>query len=180
MKGIGFVNVRRFVLEKHGEEALAKVMARLSVSDRSELASAVAVGWYPVAMFGRMLRAVDAVCGRGDLKLARALGAYAAECDFHRALRTFIRVLSPDYLFKMHQRLWQHFQSAGRWESTRDGPHEATLTLHDYVVDEAVCIELAGYCARMVEFTGATDVTFEHPSCRARGGATCTFRVRWR
>ena len=32
-----------------------------------------------------------------------------------------------------------------------------TLTLHDYAVDEVLCIELAGYCGRMIELTGATN-----------------------
>ena len=180
MKGISFVNVRKFVLEEHGAAKLEEVMALLRPTDRSELASAVAVGWYDTPMFCRLLRAVDDVCGNGDLRLVPRLGAYQAEHDFPRTLRALMRVVSPESLFTMHHRLWRHFQSGGAWEMTHLGPTEMTSILRDFVVDEAICLDLVGYCTRWLEFTGAHNVLIEHPSCRARGGATCTFRASWR
>lgn len=178
MKGIGFVNVRNYVLEVHGSERWEEVLKTLSRSDRHEVEAAVAVGWYDVVHFAQLLRSIDQVCGRGDLRLLEKVGAYEAEQDFNRVLRVFLRVLSPAYIFKAEARLWSHFQDTGTWNSVRvDGGVNATL--QGWAVDAALCRELSGYLVKVVEFTGGRNVSVEHNTCRALGDSRCVFEYRW-
>lgn len=178
MKGIGFVNVRNYVLETHGADRWDEVLRTLSKGIRHEVEAAVAVGWYDVAHFAELLRSVDEVCGRGDLRLLEKVGYYEAEQDFNRVLRVFLRVLSPGYIFKAEARLWSHFQDSGTWHSVRvDGGVDATLV--GWAVDAALCRELSGYLVKVVEFTGGRNVSVEHNTCRALGDARCVFEYRW-
>jgi hypothetical protein len=179
MKGIGVANVQSYVQTKHSAAKWAEVLAQLTEEDEGIVASAVAVGWYDVLLFARLLRVVDKVCGRGDLQLLDKVGKFEAEQDLNRVLRVFLRVLSPLQIFSVQGRLWSHFQDSGKWESHRV-PNGVDGTLTGWAVDEALCQELSGYLIRLMELTGGKDVRVLHGSCRARGSDKCIFQYRWR
>lgn len=178
MKGIGFDNVHNYVREKHGELAWRRVLEQLSPENREEVTAAIAIGWYDVQHFAALLRAVDQVCGQGDLKLLREVGRAEAEQDLNRVLRLFLRVLTPNQIFKVESRLWSHFQSHGTWKSVKV-PGGVDATLRDWEVDAALCEELAGYLVRLVEFTGGKTPSVHHNICRAKGHDRCVFEYRF-
>jgi hypothetical protein len=178
MKGIGFANVQAFVVERFGAADWQHVRNALSARDATELAAVVAVGWYDVQLFARLLRAVDATLGGGDLQLLHQVGIYEAERDFNRALRLLLRVVSPMQVFRLERRLWTHFQDSGTW-SFVEMPSGMRCTLADWAVDQALCIELGAYIARLFEFTGGKNVRVAHAGCRATGSAQCIFDVSW-
>lgn len=178
MKGIGFTNARAFVIEKFGAVTYDVVLEQVSASDRMDIEAVVPVGWYDVYLFGRLLHTIDRICGDGDLKLLKSVGAFEAEHDFNRAVRMLLRVTSPEYVFKTHKRLWSHFQKTGEW-TIESQPMGMKGILTDWAVDLALCTELSGYLARLLEFTGGRNVAVEHPVCRARDGENCTFKFRW-
>src|ERR1043165_6427188 len=115
MKGIGFDNARRYVLERHGEDTWSRVLEQLGPEDRTQIEAAVPVGWYDVYLYARVLRAVDARCGAGDLRLLSLVGAFGAERDWNRTLRLLLRVLNPEAIVNAQRRLWSHFHDAGSW-----------------------------------------------------------------
>lgn len=179
MKGIGFANVHCYVRTRHSDAKWAEVLAKLEEEDARIVASTVAVGWYDVMLFARLLRVIDEVCGRGDLQLMGDVGKFEADQDLNRVLRVFMRVLSPLQILRVEGRLWSHFQASGKWESHRvANGMDATLT--DWAVDQALCQELAGYLVRLMELTGAKDVRVLHATCRAKGSEKCVFQYRWR
>lgn len=180
MKGVGIVNVRAYVETLHGRHYWEDVLTLTASEDRPVLESAVGVGWYDVTLFARLLRAVDTVCGHGDLSLLGEIGEFEASQDFNRVLRVFLRVLTPMQIFKAEGRIWRQFQDAGSWHTVpAKGGNGMDATLCDWVVDEALCVELAGYLKRLVEFTGGRYVSVGHDECRARGAERCIFRYRW-
>ncbi len=178
MKGIGFVNVRQYVLKVFGAGHWERVLTKLDVSDRAVVASVVALGWYDVQLFARLLRTVDVVCGYGDLGALKAVGRFEAEQDFNRAVRMLLRVVSPASIFTGHARLWTHFQDSGKWTIEKRQLSMA-CTLSGWAKDSALCTELSGYLERMVEFTGGQNVHVSHNSCRATGATDCVFVFRW-
>jgi hypothetical protein len=179
MKGIGFANVHSYVRAQHSEAKWAQVLAELGKEDARIVAATVAVGWYDVLLFARLLRAVDKICGRGDLQLLDEVGKFEAEQDLNRVLRVFLRVLSPLQIFRVEGRLWSHFQDSGKWE-IHHVPNGVDAALKGWAVDEALCQELASYLVRLMEFAGGKGVRVLHPTCRARGAKTCVFQYRWR
>lgn len=178
MKGIGFANITTYVRERHGEATWQRVLDAMQLSERREVEDSIAIGWYEVRCFAALLRAVDKVCGKGDLGLLKEVGAAEADQDLNRVLRLLLRVLTPSQIFKMEARLWSHFQDSGTWHSVKviNGV-DATLT--GWEVDSALCEELAGYLGRLIEFTGGRDVRINHPRCRVKGHDTCLFELRF-
>jgi hypothetical protein len=179
MKGIGFANVQAYVQTKHSKAKWTEVLARLTEDDAQIVASAVAVGWYDVLLFARLLRVVDEVCGRGDLELLDEVGKFEAEQDLNRVLRLLLRVLTPLQIFRVERRLWKHFHDSGQWQWCRVS-NGVDATLAGWAVDPALCQELASYLVRLMEFTGGKDVRVLHTTCRAKGADTCVFQYRWR
>ena len=179
MKGIGFENVRSYVKSKHGDTGWAQVLAAMSAADRAALTSIVAVGWYEVSLFARLLRKVDQTLGKGDLTLLAKVGQYEAEQDFGRALRVIMRVVSPLQMFRAERRLWSHFQTSGEWVFT-PVPDGMSGSLSGWAADTALCAELQGYLVRLIEFTGGKEAAVHHERCRARGHASCVYEFRWR
>lgn len=179
-KGVGFINARAFVLSRWGPGGWEAVQERLRPSDRDELAAVVPVGWYPLALYARLLHAIDEVHGAGDLALVVQLGRFEAEHDITTLYRLMFRLVSPATLVEKTGTYWKKFHDTGEWEMTRVGDHEIHAVLKGWgVVDHALCRELVGYLSRVMELVGAEAVVLEHSECRARGAERCFFRGRW-
>lgn len=179
MKGIGFANVKSYVQNRQPKGSWESVLEALGADDGSEVDTSVAVGWYEVALFAKLLRTVDEVCGRGDLALMREIGAYEADQDMNRILRIFLRVLSPSHIFAAEAHLWRHFQDTGSWSWTKV-PGGVDATLSGWVIDDALLDELAGYIARMLEFTGGRHVTVRYRVPSLEGVRGAAFEYRWK
>lgn len=180
-KGTSFAQARNYALERFGERGWAEVLAQLSLQDRDTLNGVVAVGWYDLALYARVIRAIDAVHGTGDLKLVTQLGRYEAEKDLKFVHRLFFRLANPAYVVEKAGEYWRRFHDTGTWSITRESPTIVHGTLSDWgVVDAALCAELSAYMVRILELVGGKDPTIDHRVCRARGDSSCFFRMRWR
>lgn len=178
MKGIGFTNVRQYVLTTHGARAYQAVLDQLDPEDQLKMHTVVPVGWYDVSLFARLLRTIDRTFGQGDHSLLRSVGAFEAEQDFNRVLRVFLRVMTPGSIFRAEAHIWKHFQDSGKWRSEPiDNGMRATLS--GWSSDAALCEELSGYLVRLVQFTGGQRVTVTHETCRGNGHDECVFVYRW-
>jgi hypothetical protein len=178
-KGVHFVTVHSFVLERYGEEAWASVFARLTPDDQDALAAVVAVGWYPTAFLLRVTDAAETELERPGAPFREALGRYGADHQFTIIHRLFLRVASPGYVVEKAGQLWGRFHDTGRWTVVR-GPRSVSATLSGFVVHAGLCRALTAYVTRIFELVGAQDVSVEHRRCRARGDASCIFEGHWR
>jgi hypothetical protein len=180
-KGINFVNVRAFAETRHAVNGgWNAVVAGLPDADQRVLEGVVAIGWYPLALYARLIRVVDQVHGTGDLQRVVALGKFEAERDLTTLHRIFLRLANPIYLLEKSAEYWRRFHDTGRWVIVQPSPREAIGHLDEWgCIDEGLCTELVGYLGRAFELTGARRVRMEHPLCRARQDARCTFKARW-
>jgi hypothetical protein len=174
------MNARSFVVERFGESGWAAVVARLSAQDREIVDTIVAVGWYSLSLYARLIRAIDEVHGVGDCALLVQLGRYEAEKDLTFIHRMFLRMANPAFAVEKIGEYWRRFHDSGTWRIKRVSESHIEGELVDWgYVDHAACRELGGYMARVLELVGAKGVIMEHPSCRALGDATCSYRARW-
>lgn len=179
-KGVGFANVRAFVVDRYGEDGWGATLSRLSPEDRLALHTQLAVGWYPLELYARLIRAVDATHGGGDLSLLVPLGRFEADRDLGTIQRMFLRLANPAYVVEKVGEYWRRFHDSGRWEVVRQSECQVHASLCDWgCVDYALCRELIGYIGRVLELAGAQTVIVEHPRCRGRGDAECFFQGRW-
>lgn len=179
-KGVGFANVRTFASERFGANGWSAVLERLTPPDCSELEGALPVGWYSLALYARLIRALDEVHGDGNLALVVQLGRFEAERDLTTIHRVFLRLANPAYTIEKFGEYWRRFHDSGKWTLTREGESHVTGFLDDWgYIDHALCRELVGYMGRTLELVGAKGVLIEHTKCRGRGDDRCFFRARW-
>jgi hypothetical protein len=180
-KGVGFTNVRSFVISTQGAPAWEAMVASFPKAEREVLESAVAVGWYDLELYARLIHEVDRRFGTGDLRLVQALGRYEAEKDLTTIHQWLLRFFNPALIIEQTGKYWNRFHDTGQWVVERRGDRELVARLSEWgVVDAALCRELVGYFQRLLELIGAGDVRVEHTHCRARGGQVCEFRGTYR
>jgi hypothetical protein len=178
-KGLSIVAVRDYVLQHHGREAWASVLAALPRDDADIVSAALGVGWYPLALYARLLRAVDQQLGQGDLRAIRPITRFEAERDLPTIHRLLLKMVNPVFVVEKMAELWPRYHSTGQLRIERRGDRAVDATLADWSSDEALCVGFQAYCERAIELAGARDVRIAHSICRARGGAVCFFRVKW-
>jgi len=180
-KGVGFNNVRSFVTDSYGAEGWRQMLAMFAGTDREVLDSVVAMGWYDLGLYARLIRAIDARFGAGDLKLAVSIGRYEAEKDLTSIHQWLLRLVRPSIAIEQVGKYWRRFHDTGDWTASLRGDREINARLTGWgVVDAALCRELVGYLQRTLELLGAREVIMEHTRCRVRGEADCEFRALYR
>lgn len=180
-KGLGFVNVRRFV-ESHRDvpEAWTQVLGRLGPADREVADSAMATSWYALEAYVHLIRAVADVLGEGDLRVVQELGRYEAEQDLTIVHRIFLKLLHPATLAEKTAEYWSRFHDTGAWTATRKTNGYQMILRGWGVVDEALCAELVAYLTRLLELIGVKEPRVRHTECRARGAQACIFEGHWK
>ncbi len=179
-KGIALVNVRRFVLERGGDQRWAELRGGFDAQGRELLDSIVAVGWYDLAFYVTLLRRVDSLLGHGDLAMLRPLGRFQAESDLRTIHRVFLRLANPGFTVSKVAELWRRYHDTGRWRVERPSATHVVATLDDHgVVDVALCSAMSAYMARLLELVGARALRFSHSECRARGAVSCVYEAHW-
>lgn len=186
-RGLNVLAALSYAHKRGGREALAEVfallderdLAILSGGDRRYGSKLVATRWYPFALQCRLLRAIDAALGNGDLELLFEVGYYMAGRDLPRVFRPLMRVGNPGWILAVHGRMWSYYHDRGRWQLERT-PVSLIATLHDHrEADEAFCRTFIGWITAALEYSGARDVDGAHPACAARGAPHCVFTVRF-
>jgi hypothetical protein len=179
-KGTNLDNLRAYVLAHHGPKAYEAVLSAMSPEDQAALRAVVANVWYDFALEPRLLRAIDAVLGRGDLSLVDEIAVHVVDADVNGIQRLFMKVANPGYLLVRAGAYWSRFYDSGHWRIVRQSHDRATGILCGFDnTDEAFCRFLGGYIHRLFVLSGAENAVLEHPKCRARGAVECVFRGSW-
>lgn len=179
-KGVGFKNVRSFALTRFGEQGYERVLASMNSDDRLALHAIIPMGWYDLELYARLIHALNALYGRGDLSLLDQLGRYEAEQDLTTIHRLFMKMANPGLILAKSMELWRRFHDTGEWHIERAGK-SATGTLRGWgVVDAGMCTELNGYIQGIISVGSGKDVWVSHPTCRVKGAEACVFEGTWR
>jgi hypothetical protein len=182
LKGSAYLSTLAFIETQYGAAAKEHVLARLGPEDRVMLGGMVLpIQWYPLAPFPRLLRAMDAEVGRGDLSLVTERGTWAAVQDMRTVHKVLLKLVTPQWVVEKGMKLWPNFHTSGRWESKRQDDGSARAWLHELgVVDEAICATVRGWILGLLQLAGVKRPVVDHVDCRARGAPSCLFHVSWK
>lgn len=178
-KGLSFVAVRDYVGAEFDERAWAEVLGTLSARDAETLKTVVGVGWYPIDLYSRLIRAADTTLGKGDLGMVRRVTRFEAERDLPTIHRLLLRIVRPTFVIEKMGELWSRYNSTGRFVIELRGERGVEGTIHDWSNDRALCLGTQHYADRALELAGARGVRTQHVKCRASGDATCVIRATW-
>ena len=176
VKGSNIGHARVFADEKGGAGGWARVLAKLSESDRQTVESAINVGWYDLHLQHRLFEALDEVLGTHESPGIEAFAENVAHRDLTLVHRLFLRLANPALVLEKSGEYWGRFYDAGTWNVTRQPNRIARgelMGIEDH--DPIFCRFLTAYIETMFRMVGVPGAKVRHTRCACRGAASCVF-----
>lgn len=181
VKGSAITARIRFVRERFGESGYRRVRDALAAEHRAALdARVLPHAWVPYDLFIAFNVEIDRMFGAGDLATCVEMGRYAAEVNLPTLYRIFYRLGSPLFIMRKAAKVWQVHYDSGELTAVEEGPAAVRLSIVGFAEPHrAHCLSVLGWASRSIELSGATLLSAEEPSCRARGEETCEMVFMW-
>ncbi len=182
VKGVAFRSIDAVFLELRGPEAHGRARSAMpsELRDAYENGVVLAASWYPIAWYRDAFRAFRAATGE-DAELARQIGHACARRDMssiHKQL--FAKIVSPQTLLAMSQRVFNTYYAYGRLEVTSTGRGRARLVGTGCVgFDENMWTEIVGSSTALLEIAGATNVRLRTLSGGRDGDTSIEVEGSW-
>lgn len=174
-------HMRSFVLDRFGEHEWERVLSGMSPEDAGEVRALLLVGWHDLGLQHRLLRAIDATLGAGDLALVDEIGRFEADRDLKVVHRLFLRMANPAFVIEKAGQYWSRFYDTGQWEIRRiDSTHAIGMLREVDPFDDGFARYLHAYIHRMWELVGANDLTTSYSIQEEDGGPVLNVEGRWR
>lgn len=156
-KAASCVAARTWIREKPGLEA--RLLDELSPDDRKSWTSFVATEWIDIETATQFFDVSSRLLFPDDPLPIRRLGRDMADDHLHGVYRYVVRLVSPQMILDGTGKLWDRYHDRGSPQFVRTTDHSASLRVRDYPdLPERMRENIAGYCGRAIELTGATNV----------------------
>ena len=164
VKGSTFLARLAFLDSRFGDKGKQKVLAALSQSDREFLSGKILPAtWYDRNFFGRFVDTIDQELGKGDHRLTRLMGYYAADLQLNGAYDAFIRHNDPSFLLSRANSVWQIFHDFGHIEILLEGKSRCRLWLKDLKFSDVATVEgIIGWTLKGLELSGCQEIRFRY------------------
>jgi hypothetical protein len=181
VKAQALLNGAAWVRDKHGEEALESVFSRCRPEVRERCTTAIAINWHPLEELVEFLEIVDQQLGRGDGKVAEAMGAASARLNLrHMALRLAFFLARPEFLMRRVAGVWRQYNDEGQMVVLEFSPGRMVAEMQDFASPSwAFCCSVTGWLHEAGVATGMKHLVSHHAECCARGAASCQWHLRW-
>jgi hypothetical protein len=179
-KGSTLRSTLAFVRARYGEEAAARVLARLGDGDRRRVESVSATDEIPIELLLTLWRAVDAEVGGQDPAWPERSGAFAIESMGVQLYGGILRKSSPVEFLTQPVSLFRLYYQPGNMEVVEVEPGRAVLRLVGFDAgDTRFCRRQTGGLLRSVELAGGASPAVRHVRCAVEGDAFCEWELRW-
>jgi hypothetical protein len=181
VKAQGLLHGADWVKEHYGDEGLARVLDACSPVVRERCATAIAINWIPRDELVEFLTRADQTLGRGDGKIAEAMGGASARVNLrHIALRLAFFLARPEFLMRRVAGVWRQYNTEGEMHVREFGNGRMIAELTGMTrPDWFLCCSITGWLYEAGVATGMKQLVASHSECRARGSARCIWQLRW-
>lgn len=168
-----------FVRENRGEDAVARVRARLSEADRTACANILTAGWYPFELNERIDAAVAAEMGMGN-DVFLLMGETSAVRNLTGPHKAMLSAGDPHGLLRRAPQIYQMYYDTGRREYEHSGGKRAILRTFDAeTFSPTDCLTVVGWHRKAIEMCGGSVARVVETQCRAKGAAHCEYVCEW-
>ncbi len=179
VKGGAIQSRLAFVREHGGDDAVGRVLARLSEEDRKSCARTLAAAWYPFDLNERLDEAIAAEMSMGD-NVFVLMGEKSAAHNLGSTHRAFMTDRDPHGLLRRAAQIYQAYYDTGRREYERLGDHKAVLrTYESETFSKHDCQTVVGWHRKAIEMCGGKHVRVTETKCRAKGADACEYVCEW-
>lgn len=89
-----------------------------------------------------------------------------------------IRLASPAFLVERAAKVWRQYYDSGELVVVESSDTHVLFELKGFAAPHrGHCDTVLGWSERAAELSGASSVRGAHPTCRARGGRQCVYRI---
>lgn len=160
VKGTGILSTLEFIKMKFGDDAIEKIMPKLSEEEQEVLNGAIVnPEWYPFSIYVNLTRYMDQVFGVGDLTLAKEIGLWAAEHDLKTVYRVFYKLGTPQFIIKQAGRIFSTYFDRGKLNIVESEKGRVVAELEDFPVDvhPAFLQRVCGSMEKMLLLSGGNE-----------------------
>ena len=179
MKGGAVQSRLEFVRERGGDDAVKRVLARLSDADRKACSQLLTGAWYPFDLNARLDEAIAAEMDIGD-RVFLLMGEKSAMHNLAASHRVFITDKDPHGLLRRAAQIYQAYYDTGRREYERVADNKAILRTYDSATySKHDCLTVVGWHRKALEMCGGKNVRVIETMCRANGADHCEYVCQW-
>jgi hypothetical protein len=182
-RGIILHDVRLWLRERFGEDAITRVIARLSQKAKAAFSEPVVHKWYPVELTKEVYEAIDAEFSAQYPDTLASLGKSIAQRGVKSFLKYLVRLVSVKTIIGRGGSIWQRYHNSGSIKATileEEGVNKrGIVTITDYNAGPVWCKLMNGYIETLVASTGARNIAVEKKNCIHKGDKVCSWQVNW-
>jgi uncharacterized protein (TIGR02265 family) len=179
VKGGALASRLAFVREERGEEAVQRVLGRLTDEDRKAFSPILTAGWYPFELNERLDQAIADEMGIGE-RIFLVIGEKSAAHNLNGAHRALLSPGDPHGLLRRTPQIYQMYYDAGHRTYERAADNKAILRTYDApLFSHHDCLTVAGWHRKAIEMCGAANVRVTETKCRTKGAEFCEYVCEW-
>jgi uncharacterized protein (TIGR02265 family) len=180
VKGTAVQSSLRYVRERFGDEALARVLSALPRADSAALENVLSSAWYPMQVFLLFMQEAERQLALQDPEVVRNMGRASCDHGVTGVYKIFFKVGSPEFIISRGARVFSSYYDSGELRVVESAPGRAVAELTSLEGGAPqFCERIYGWMQRTLELAGARNLRSSHPSCVHRGDAVCRFEGNW-
>ena len=160
VKGVAFRSVYASLGKLRGEAAQRAALEAVSEQLRNAFIyrSIVPGGWYPIEQYKELFRGILSSTGEGK-ELLHEIGRQCTRDDMSGIYSVLAKLISPQSLFSLSQRLFSSYYSSGTVKMLESRPGYSHAVWSSCLgFDENMWSEVLGSCVQLLEIGGAKHV----------------------
>ena len=181
VKGTAVESSLRYVRERFGEAALARVIEALLPDDRAAFGQGVlASSWYGMDRFLRFMQEAEKQLRAQEPDVVRRMGRASCDYGITTVYKIFFKMGSPEFIISRGARVFSSYYDTGELRVVESGPGRAVAELLGFEGGAPqFCDRIFGWMQRTLELSGAKGLRSAHSACVHRGDAVCRFEGSW-
>lgn len=185
-KGLLFGHLETFAKRATGASSYAATIAALPPGDQEVLSGMLlAVGWYPVGTWNRVLEAYLRMHHRDPARGMDEFASYLGERELTGLVKFVLKMGSPEFMIGRTNFLWGRYFDHGTFGSEQIEPKHFRMWLDAPTNPELApsrynCAQGVGpWLTRGLVLAGCASGRVDHVKCRFEGGTRCEYRATW-
>jgi hypothetical protein len=183
MRGVNAALIKKWLLQRFGEETLAQISAKISPEARKMLETPVPNEWYPAPLTREIYKVLDEELSPQHPDALFDYGRFSAEQSISGFLRYLTRFVTVQQLIRRAQAFWKSYNKGGSIEAgavtEENGRKKSVVTIRGSGVGASGCKVLQGYLEVLIAKTGVRDLKVEKKTCIYKGDEACSWEVSW-
>jgi len=181
VKGTAVLASLRYVRERFGDGALARVIEALPDADRAAFGhGALASSWYGMDGLLRFMQEAEKQLRTQEPDVVRQMGRASCDYGVTTVYKIFFKVGSPEFIITRATRVFSNYYDTGELRIVESGPRRVVGELAGFEGGAPqFCDRIFGWMQRTLELAGAKNLRSAHSACVHRGDPVCRFEGRW-